>query len=523
MEQTVTDKKAKIDWLLLIFLLLFTNQAMFSVKLLGLLFVYLARPNLKFGLKKNRIPLFYLLIVLSATINQVLFVRDYSTEYIYAFLIGNSFWIFSFLAFHQVKLSVEKFGAESMHKTIKAYTVLHFAFCIGQLLHIIILTGKLNPYTGLGFPYGMSTGDNIFGTFMQNSYYNIMVSSMLTLYFIYKKNALFTLLATTCFVLVFGNFGVFIFSGVILGMLGIGVLNNLYTAVTRRPAKWLSKIAPLGAYWLYIPGIFLFISVFYIALSPDNADYVVQKVKSKIYEVATTGKNSFKTIIENQKFDPNVFDLYYQSEVDIALSEGRESKKLLFSDLLQKLQSPNANERVELKRAMTQVYIQKLQGKNLSVLETRQFLKTSLHAFLFGAGTTRFSSLTAQKMAGYDSSKLFMQVIPHFSAPEYNENHKLLIEERIKAEDDALLSTANWPDSLYNQLLGEYGVIGALLFLFFYLGYFIKHIGKWSYSLWILILLLPFAHLNYIFDTLCVMPFFEWLLLTNIAEAKQDS
>lgn len=522
MAKVNTDKNAKVDWLLLVFLFLFTNQAMFSVKIMAVFMIYALRPNFKFEIGKGRVPLFYLLILVSAVINQVLFVRDYSSEYIYAFLIGNSFWIFSFLAFHQIKLSVDRHGAVAMHKTIKAYTLLHFLFCIGQLVKMIVITKKLNPYTGLGFPYGMSAGDNIYGAFMQNSYYNIMVSSMLAVYFIYKREVFFTLLATTCFVLVFGNFGTFIFAGVAIGMFGVGILNNLYKSVAGKPNKWLSQVAPPGKYWLYIPGIFIFIALFYVTVSPDNADYVVQKVKDKIFSVVTTGKNNYSTIISNQKPDPNAFSFSYKSEVDNSISQGIAPKDIYFNDIDAKTQGLSAEQRLELRRAMTDVYIRNLQGKTLSILETKQYLRSSGHVFLFGAGTTRFSSLTAQKMAGYDSSRLFMNVIPHFYSPEYNENHKLLIEERIKIKDDALLSTANWPDSLYNQLFGEYGVIGAMLFLFFYLGYFLRHLGKWSYSVWILCLLLPFAHLNYIFDTLCVMPFFEWLLLVNIKEGDRD-
>jgi hypothetical protein len=175
-------------------------------------------------------------------------------------------------------------------------------------------------------------------------------------------------------------------------------------------------------------------------------------------------------------------------------------------------------EQVDVKLALTESYINKLQGKNLSVLETVAYLKSSGSAMLFGAGTTRFSSLIAQKMSGYDSSRIFMNVLPHYVSKPYSENHMLLIKVRNESEDKALYSTANWPDSLYNQLFGEYGLIGALLFLVFYLGYFAKYIGRWSYGLWIIVVLLPFAHLNYVFDTLCVMPFFELLMFADIDE-----
>ncbi|HEY9177283.1 MAG TPA: hypothetical protein VIN07_06310 [Flavipsychrobacter sp.] len=506
------NKQKNIDWVILLFLLLFTNQAMFSVKLLGLAFVYLARPNFRFGINKGRVPLFIPLLLLLSLANFFLFVRDFSSEYIAAFVAGNMLWIFSFLSFHQIKLSVERYGVITAHKTLKVFIVLHFLFCIGQLVRIMVITDTLNPYVGLEFPYGMSTGDNVFGTFMENSLYNVTVSGFLAIYFLFKRAWFHAMLASVCVILVFSNFGTIVFGSVLLGLFFTGTMYS----VTGGKLRWLKKIAPPGNFAIYIPAYIFLIVILYVTVSPDNADYFVAKVKNKIFSIEVEGKNNYKGLIADQKPYPEAFIM---TASEYHALKNLEKDKISFTTATKQSATTDKVSRVTIKRNMTKTYVMQLQGKTLAVLETMQFLKSSPIHLFFGAGTTRFSSHIAQKMAGYDSSRLFMHVLPRFVSPEYRENHVLLIEERIKSEK-AYFSTANFPDSFYNQIFGEYGLLGAFLFVFFYVGYFFKSIHKLSYGLWLFVILLPFAHLSYIFDTMCVMPFFEWLLLIDIESEK---
>lgn len=502
------NKQKNIDWVLLMFLLLFTNQAMFSVKILGLVLVYIVRPNFKFGITKGRVPLFIPLLLVLSIINYLLFIRDFSTEYTIAFIAGNMLWIFSFLSFHQIKLSVERYGAITAHKTLKLFIIVHFLFCIGQLVRIMFLTGQVNPYVGLAFPYGMSTGDNVFGTFMENSLYNVTVSGFLAIYFLFKRNWFHAMLASICVILVFSNFGTIVFTSVLLGLFATGTIY----ALTNDKMPWLKKIAPPGNFALYIPAYIFLIIFLYVTVSPDNADYFVAKVKNKIFSIEVEGKNNYKGMISDQKVYPEAFTM---TASEYQALKTKEKDKVSFAIATKQSEISDKASRISIMRDMTKTYVLKLQGKTLAVLETMQYLKSSPVHMFFGAGTTRFSSHIAQKMAGYDSSRLFMHILPRFASPEYKENHVLLIEERIKS-DKEYYSTANFPDSFYNQIFGEYGILGAILFVFFYIGYFLKRIHKLTYGLWLFVILLPFAHLSYIFDTMCVMPFLEWLLLIDL-------
>jgi hypothetical protein len=225
--------------------------------------------------------------------------------------------------------------------------------------------------------------------------------------------------------------------------------------------------------------------------------------------------------MSDQKFDVRVLSMDGEIYERLRRKEIDTEKRLSFSDAQNLSVTKNEDVKVNVRRGMTRLYVERLQGKVLSLLETWQFLKTSPPHFLLGAGTTRFSSLTAQKMAGYDSSRLFMNILPHYISPYYKENHLLILEERRKG-DKAYLSNANWPDSFINQLLGEYGVIGAMLFVFFYLGYFYKTIRYGSYAPWLVILVLSFVHLTYLFEPLSVLVFFELLLIAREAELKKQ-
>jgi hypothetical protein len=83
-----------------------------------------------------------------------------------------------------------------------------------------------------------------------------------------------------------------------------------------------------------------------------------------------------------------------------------------------------------------------------------------------------------------------------------------------------LHSLTNSPFSVYDQLIAEYGLVGFLTFLIWYLGFFAKHYKKLTYGLPILFLMMLVLFTDYWFEQLSVIVFFELLLLLNIKEAQ---
>jgi hypothetical protein len=490
------------DWIFFIFLLIFLNQSNFSLKTIGIAFIYIARPNLKFGFFKGRIPKFYLFIIVLAILNYFINIRDFSIPYFVAFSMACLLWVYSFLAYHQLKLSVERYGEKNIN-TLKIFTLLNLIVTVIQLTRIIIITGKLNPYRGLDFPYGLSTGDNLYGIFLQNSYYNVMTCAFLSVYFLYKRNFIFSLLAVITLILVFANTGTLIFIISLIMIFIMGIIAYFFRKNMQLPvlSNWIKNVSPPGKFYITIPIIFIVIGIFSYIISPENITYTVNSFVSKIHQgVSKQDKNKLYALQEKAT---QIKDKDIESDVD--------STNSIDTNIQKHTSMQKYTNLIYEKEQLSIDYIHKYKGKKLSILETLQYLKSSPGAFLFGAGPVRFSSLTAQKMSGYDSSRIFKKILPRYSSRLYEENHKLLIKARAESTAE-YWSSINWPDCFYNQILGEYGVLGALLFIIFYVWYFVKKIRYWSYGLWLSVLIIPFSFLSYMFEPFAVIIIFEFLM-----------
>lgn len=461
----------KIDWPLLLFLFCFTNQAYFTLKLAALILIYLFRPNFRLGLFKGRLPIFYPLIVLLSVVNLLVNVRDFSIPYLSAFAVGNAMWLFCLLGYHQIKLSIDKTGTGTIHRTLKIFTLLNFVGCGIQFVQAAYATHHINPFfNDLPFPYGLSTGDFMAGLFLKNAYCNMMVSAMLAIYFLFRRNYLYSIVAMFCEVLTFINAAtILIFLLLLLMFVGV-LLGNMSKAKT----NILRLVTPRGSLYA-IPILLLLVPIEYLIIAPANFSYSVAQVQ-------TIGQKHAASYIDSKV--TNDTSLFH-------------------------------------KQAVTKQYLHVFAGKKLSFLETFHFLKSTPENLLLGAGTGRFSSAIAQRMAGYDSSRFFSRFLPRYQSPLYAANHLLLLQERMQLPPQ-YYSNANWPDSEYNHILGDYGAIGFLLLLIFYIGYFLRRYKSLTYGWWLLILLVPFAWFSFLFEGLCVMVFFELLMEIDVKEDVND-
>jgi hypothetical protein len=482
------------DWVFLIFLLIFLNQSNFSFKTIGIIFIYIVRPDFRFGFLKGRMPKFYLVIIVFALINFLFVIRDFSFPYLVAFSLSCLLWFYSFLAYHQLKLSVEKNG-EKNSSTLKVFTILNFIVCIIQLVQIMKVTGNINPYREqIAFPYGLSTGDNLFGIFLQNCYYNVMICSFLAVYFLYKRNFFYCLLSVTTIILVFANGLILIFLATLLLIFAVGIISGLFKkgALFKGLSGFIENIRPRGKFYIAIPIVIAYFFLVSYIVSPENLTYTRNSLVSKIHQ--GINKKDKTELYTAEKKD----NAFYKNSGSKAIDTNKNYVSLL-------------NE----KETLSYKYIHEFKGKKLSMLETFYYLQSSPVAFLFGAGPVRFSSLTAQKMAGYDSSRIFMKILPHYSSKLYDENHKLLVKARVESTDE-YRSSINWPDCFYNQIFGEYGILGVILFIVFYVWYFVKKIGYWSYGFWLSVMIIPFAFFSYLFEPFAVIIIYEFLMETDI-------
>ena len=149
-------------------------------------------------------------------------------------------------------------------------------------------------------------------------------------------------------------------------------------------------------------------------------------------------------------------------------------------------------------------------GKVLSWNETWEYFTSSPRHALVGAGIGNFSSLLALQMAhvyGRNHSRFYVRM-PVYIHPDYRKNH-LQIFKDVYALPEGYHSTRHMPHSFPNQLVGEYGLLGVLFFLFGYVWYFLKRFPFRGYFAVIFVLTAGYLWFDYLFDYLSVMVFFE--------------
>jgi len=88
-------------------------------------------------------------------------------------------------------------------------------------------------------------------------------------------------------------------------------------------------------------------------------------------------------------------------------------------------------------------------------------------------------------------------------------------------KEDGRHSIVNNPNSVYDQLLSEYGLLGLGVFFIFYLGFFIKKSNSAAYGIPLIIFLSAIFFVDYWFEQLSIVVFFELLFFLNLKEEHE--
>jgi len=158
-------------------------------------------------------------------------------------------------------------------------------------------------------------------------------------------------------------------------------------------------------------------------------------------------------------------------------------------------------------------------GKVVSAKETIHFLVSNPQHFLVGTGIGNFSSLLALRTSDLNtpSNSRIFQKYPRYVSPDFYENHyKIFLT--VYSLPPAYHSIRHLPTSFFNQLLGEYGIIGLLLFMFFYIWFVLKKHKQLSYTISIAFLLGCFLLFDYLFEYLSIVVLFELFFLLDVKE-----
>ena len=160
-------------------------------------------------------------------------------------------------------------------------------------------------------------------------------------------------------------------------------------------------------------------------------------------------------------------------------------------------------------------------GKVISFFQTTSFFRQHPAKIIAGAGMGNFSSKLAFRATGFGFAGGYPQKHAYINT-DFLTNH-LDVYLNFFGRRASLHSLTNSPNSVYDQLLSEYGLLGLLAFAIFYVWFFARHAKTFTYGLPALLLLLLIFFTDYWFEQLSVIVFFELLLFLNIKETDNKA
>ena len=520
----------QVDWNLFVFLLLFMHVKLI-VKLVALFFIYARRFDFsfRFSFKKSRLPLFYLSLIAIACINFFLYGLFRNNHYLLLFCMGLVIWVVCILAQHQVKLRVEKMSVEKIHGAISLFFLVNAAISFINLGLIMLDSGAVNPYLYQGNfqQYFIGTGDFIRGASFDTSTTNAILNAFGIMYFLLRNHFGRSLLCMAVLLLTCSNF---------TNMLVIGCLLFMFLYRTNRNQKSIIVVQVL------------MLVLFMAKISPHNNTYALKiaqeffgkysvRAKPPVIEIPITEREDSTLTAEEKKYkyakrhldsvqsakEPSlviVAEKQQQAMVPAKVEIPKENihapdhqhkqdssaTRLQAIALLEKEQQANKADTIS----------KKLPGKAIAFIQLFQFYTNNPSRIFTGDGLGNFSSKMAFRASGlqiagsYPASRIYI-------SDEFKKNH-FLVYLSYFSTDSVYHSIANSPNSVYAQLLGEYGLAGVACFLFLYLWYFGKKIGKLTYGLPVLLIMLGSFLSDYWFEQLSVVVFFELLMFLDRKE-----
>ena len=450
-------------------------------------------------------------------------------NYSIAFITGICFWLVGILAMHQVKLSVEQNTPAVIHQTIFVFFVINAVVSLAVYLIIVYKTGTINPYLYQGEyqKYFIGTGDYIKGISFDTSTTNAVLNAFGVIYFLTHKNGLMVALCMVILLLTGSN---------ITNLLLCAAFLFIFIFQSDKDQKSLILIC------------LLILVIFQAKISPQNNNYVVNSFENAFSKPDNTTASNILLPIR-QRLDSTLTTEERKEKVAILYLDSLyhlriEKQKQIIPHtalLMEKpvLPAPNINtppyqhksivtpveekmlqfihtHSAELPMSSDNDYHPKFPGKIIAWGQTFDYLTQHPSKMIMGSGIGNFSSKLAFRTTGMKIYGSYSERYKYMNEAFVSNNLDLYLYYFSK--EDGLHSLANSPNSVYNQLLCEYGLTGLLGFIIFYLGFFFRQIKKLTYGIPLLLLLSGIFFVDYWFEQLSIVVFFELLLFLNIKE-----
>ncbi|MBA2746674.1 MAG: hypothetical protein H0U44_10645 [Flavisolibacter sp.] len=530
------EQQKKIDPKLLIFLVLLLNVKLL-VKLLAIVLIYLLQPDFKFAqsFKKSGFGIFYAILLGLAIFNALMNGLFGIENYWAVFLLGTFGWAACFLVTHQLRVFAEKLSQQKLENTLAALFLLNAAVSIAVLISIIFETGHFNPYQYQGNfqKYFINTGDYIKGVSFDTSTTNAALNGMGMIYFFYRKNWMMLMVCLFILVLAGSN---------LVNML---VLLTLAFLLLFKSTKLEKSIIFLCV----LPFI-----IFWAKVSPQNNEYIASYFKKNTS--GTPAQNISKkppvlTQIPDNELNPDqlkkktailfldsvgkkMMDSFHVVQINASspvLQAALEKKSIPKPDIhtsaYQHKDDSNKIKKEWIQFALDNQIPQgtnsgdsRIPGKIKAIKETLLHLKKDHFYSLTGMGMGNFSSRLAFKVSGLGIAGSYPASLAYIN-PDFEINH-LKLHLSYFTKQEKLHSVVNTPNSVFDQLLSEYGIAGMLAFFIFYAGFILKRSRCLRYGLPLLILMLGLFFTDYWFELLSVVVVFELLIYTDFKTITDD-
>ncbi|MEO6541425.1 MAG: hypothetical protein ABIN74_10555, partial [Ferruginibacter sp.] len=163
----------------------------------------------------------------------------------------------------------------------------------------------------------------------------------------------------------------------------------------------------------------------------------------------------------------------------------------------------------------------KLPGKWVALQQTSRYFMKHPGKLITGTGVGNFSSKLAFRATSMKVTGSYPQKYSYIHE-DFKSNH-LDLYVYYFANKDGYHSIINSPNSAYDQLMAEYGLMGIFSFIFFYIAFFVKQLSKQAYAVPLCLFFLGALFIEYWFEQLSIIILFELLLFLNIKEIKVNN
>jgi len=169
------------------------------------------------------------------------------------------------------------------------------------------------------------------------------------------------------------------------------------------------------------------------------------------------------------------------------------------------------------KDILTTIIKQDKPRKVVSFIQTYDYLMDSPSNLIFGAGMGNFSSRLAF-MANGEYVKWYPRTLLYRNI-DFTKNHYGLWNANV-LYDRNNRGTSNQPFSVYNQIFGEYGLLGFFILMLFYFAYPFRNYRKMTYGRILFTLMISYFVLDYWFEFFSITIILEMMFLYDVKTAR---